>query len=133
LVIIIPLLAWPPVAVAELESLGLITCPTNSILQPKAIFAPRKKSTPILNRNPRHMFNITCKINGQEIDTNDPKAINKMILADIISRASGDIKAKLTEDEQKKITINVIGDSLDDLSLNVSGPDEVIAKLKAAS
>lgn len=79
------------------------------------------------------MFNITCKINGQEIDTNDPKAINKMILADIISRASGDIKAKLTEDEQKKITINVIGDSLDDLSLNVSGPDEVIAKLKAAS
>jgi hypothetical protein len=78
------------------------------------------------------MLNVTCEINGKKIDISDSSAIDQAILQGVIGKATDVVKAKLTEEEQNKITITVKGDSLDDLSLNVSGPEEVIAKLKSA-
>lgn len=78
------------------------------------------------------MFTITCTINGQTIDINNSSAIDRAILSGVIDKATDVVRAKLTEEEQSKITIAVKGTSLDHLTLNVSGPDEIIAKIKAA-
>ena len=78
------------------------------------------------------MLKVTCEINGQKIDINDTAAIDKAIMAAGADRAIKIVKSKLTEEEQGKITITVKGNSTSDLSLNVKGPDEILAKLKAA-
>ena len=52
------------------------------------------------------------------------------ILEDVIAKATESMKSKLTEEEQSQIRIIVKGDSLDDLSLDIKGPDIVLAKLK---
>lgn len=67
------------------------------------------------------MIKITCELTG---------LIDEGILEEVIAKATDAIKAKLTEEEQSQIRITVKGGSLDDLSLNISGPDIVVAKLK---
>ena len=52
------------------------------------------------------------------------------ILEGVIAKVTESIKSKLTEEEQGQIRIVVKGDSLDDLSLDIKGPDIVLAKLK---
>lgn len=67
------------------------------------------------------MIKITYELTG---------LIDEGILLEVIAKATDAVKAKLTEEEQNQIRITVKGDSLDDLSLNISGPDIVLAKLK---
>ena len=52
------------------------------------------------------------------------------ILEGVIAKATESIKSKLAEEEQSQIRIIVKGDSLDNLSLDIKGPDIVLAKLK---
>lgn len=52
------------------------------------------------------------------------------ILEGVVAKATEAIKAKLTDEEESQIRIIVKGDSLDDLSLDIKGPDFVLAKLK---
>jgi hypothetical protein len=67
------------------------------------------------------MIKITYELTG---------LMDEVILEGVIAKATDAIKAKLTEEEQSQIRITVKGASLDDLSLNISGPDIVLAKLK---
>lgn len=67
------------------------------------------------------MIKITYELTG---------LIDEGILEEVIAKATDAIKAKLTEEEQSQIRITVKGGNLDDLSLNISGPDIVVAKLK---
>ena len=78
------------------------------------------------------MLKVTVTINGQQIDINDTAAIDKAMMSAGVDRAIKVVKSKLTEEEQGKITINVIGSSTKDLALNVKGPDVILAKLKTA-
>ena len=67
------------------------------------------------------MIKITYELTG---------LMDDVILEGIVAKATDAIKAKLTEAEQSQIKITVKGESFDDLSLSISGPDIILAKLK---
>lgn len=75
----------------------------------------------MVQENPRHMIKITYELTG---------LIDEGILEEVIAKATDSMKGKLTEEEQRQIRVTVKGSSLDDLSLNISGPDILVAKLK---
>ena len=75
----------------------------------------------MFQENPRHMIKITYELTG---------LIDEGILEEVIAKATDSMKGKLTEEEQRQIRVTVKGSSLDDLSLNISGPDILVAKLK---
>ena len=78
------------------------------------------------------MLNVTCEINGQQIDISNSNAIEQAMFQGVVGKAIDVVKGALSEDEISEITIKVVGTSLDDLSLSIAGPDELKAKIKAS-
>jgi hypothetical protein len=78
------------------------------------------------------MINITCEIGGKKIDISDKSAISNALFQALVDRAIGVATKVLTPEETAQITIKVVGDSIDDVSLNINGPGEIVDKIKAA-
>lgn len=78
------------------------------------------------------MINVTCEIGGKKIDISDKVAIKNAMFQAVVDRAIGVATQVLTPEETAQITIKVVGDSLDDVSLNINGPEEIVDKIKAA-
>jgi hypothetical protein len=76
------------------------------------------------------MINITYTINGKTINPQDSSAVERAIFEGVVEKAITVVKSKLLPDEVSKLTINVVGDSLEKLSLNIKGPDDILAKLR---
>jgi len=54
------------------------------------------------------------------------------ILNQVAEHAVKVIRSKLTPEEQDRVSIKIEGENLKSLSLNLSGPEEILAKVKAA-
>ncbi|MCG9745807.1 hypothetical protein [Shewanella sp. Isolate8] len=76
---------------------------------------------------------IKMTINGKPATSSNIKTeFDKMILEGVIEITKNAATSILTLEEQSQITIDVEGNSLDNLSLKVSGPDELVDKVSAA-
>jgi hypothetical protein len=53
------------------------------------------------------------------------------ILNQVAEHAVKVIRSKLTPEEQDRVSIKIEGENLKSLSLNLSGPEEILAKVKA--
>ena len=78
------------------------------------------------------MLNITYEVGGKSFDIGDSNSIVNAMFESVASAGVEAATAVLTEDEMKQITIKVIGDNVDDLSLNINGPEEIVEKIKSA-
>lgn len=78
------------------------------------------------------MINITCEIGGRKIDISDKSAVNNALFQAVVDRAIGVATKLLTPEETAQIVIKVVGDSLDDVSLSINGPGDLVDKIKAA-
>jgi len=78
------------------------------------------------------MINVTCEINGQKVNIKNRNAIEQAIINAAVSKGVDVVKSKLSAHEASQVTITVKGKSLDDLSLNISGPEEILEKIKSA-
>jgi len=78
------------------------------------------------------MLNISCEINGQKIDLRNRNVIEQTIINAVAEKGIEAVRSVLSQEEISKITITINGKSVDDLSLNISGPDEIIDKIKSS-
>lgn len=78
------------------------------------------------------MIKVTCEIGGKRFDINDSAGIGSAIFQGVVDRAIAVATKVLTPEETGRITINVVGDSLDDVSLHINGPTEIVEKIEAA-
>ena len=79
------------------------------------------------------MLKITYEVNGKKIDPkNFSSEMEQAILPAVAEKATEVVKSKLSVEEVAQITIVIQGSSLDDLSMNVRGPEEIIKKLTDA-
>ena len=79
------------------------------------------------------MFEIKMTVNGKPFNQfNFKNEIEKTIFEGVAETAKNAILESLNEDEQSQISIDVIGDSLESLSLKFKGPDEIVAKVEKA-
>jgi len=79
------------------------------------------------------MLKITYEVNGKKIDPNNfGSEMEKAILPAVAEKATEVVKSKLSEEEIAQITIEIQGTSLNDLSMNLRGPEAIIKKLTDA-
>jgi hypothetical protein len=79
------------------------------------------------------MIDVHFELNGRRVRPDQiGDAMEAAILKGVGEKAAEHVRSKLTPAEQRQVTVKVVGDSLDDLSIKISGPDEIVAKLKTA-
>ena len=75
---------------------------------------------------------VTMTINGKPYsEANLKNEIERMMMEAVISDVKEKISSAITPHEAQQITIDVQGHDLGRLSLSVSGPDEIVAKVRA--
>jgi TATA-binding protein-associated factor Taf7 len=99
-------------------------------LHPKIIVDKRRRNIPILNLKTLNMIDITCELNGKKIDIRDKSAIERAIIEEMAQIGIEHVKSKLSQSEFSQVTITIKGDSIDNLSLSINGPDEIMEKLQ---
>lgn len=76
------------------------------------------------------MFDIKMTVNGKPITkTNVKNEIERALFENAIETAKEKISNTISSKEASQITIDVIGTGIDNLSLNINGPDEIIEKI----
>jgi len=79
------------------------------------------------------MFEVKMTINGKPMtEANIQSELEKAMLEAIVQGIEETIESVVSNDEASQITVNVIGTDIEDLSLNITGPDEIVAKVEAA-
>lgn len=79
------------------------------------------------------MFEVTMTINGKPLnEANMKDELEKAVFESVIENAKESVISVLTEDEASQITIDVVGTGLDNLSLKIDGPDEIVKKIEMA-
>ncbi|HHC6787007.1 TPA: hypothetical protein ACN38F_002236 [Vibrio parahaemolyticus] len=79
------------------------------------------------------MFEVKMTINGKPMtEANIQSELEKVMLEAVVEGIKETVESVVSKDEASQIKIDVIGTNIEDLSLNVSGPDEVVAKIEAA-
>ena len=73
------------------------------------------------------MFEIT--INGKPVE---PENFEHAIIESAVEIAKEIVIAAISEEEASKITIDIIGTDLTNLSLNIKGPGEIVDKINEA-
>ncbi len=72
-------------------------------------------------------------INGKPMtEANIQSELEKVMLEAIVQGIEETVESVVSNDEASQITVNVIGTDIEDLSLNITGPDEIVAKVEAA-
>ncbi|MBN2423428.1 MAG: hypothetical protein JXB44_00260 [Calditrichaceae bacterium] len=75
---------------------------------------------------------IEIKLNGKPYKAGDiTDLIMKEVVKGVIEECKKAIKNTLTEEEQKKIQIEVSGKDLDNIKMKVRGPDDLVKKVEA--
>lgn len=78
------------------------------------------------------MINISFEINGKRITPDQVgDALEAAMLKGVAEKATEVVKSKLSPEEQSQISIEIVGTSLEDLSLHATGPQEILDKIKA--
>lgn len=76
------------------------------------------------------MFNIKMTINGKPpTEANLKNELEQSMIEAAVAEVKEKIAAAITAEEASKITIDVLADGIENLSLNVNGPDEIIDKV----
>ncbi len=79
------------------------------------------------------MFEIKMTINGKPMtEANIKNEIESMMLDAVVEGAKEAITSVLTQEEASQITINLIGNNIENLSLEVNGPEAIVAKVENA-
>lgn len=79
------------------------------------------------------MLNIELTINGKPAtDANIEEAFEKTIFEGIIETVKESITNAITAEEAAKITVNVVGSDINNLSFNIKGPEEIVDKINTA-
>jgi len=79
------------------------------------------------------MFEVKMTINGKPMtEANIQSELEKAMLEAIVQGIEETVESVVSNDEASQITVNVIGTDIEDLSLNITGPDEIVAKVEAA-
>jgi iron uptake system EfeUOB component EfeO/EfeM len=75
------------------------------------------------------MFDIKMTINGKPLSET---SFEEEIFKGVVETAKEGIASAITAEEASKITIDAVGTDLEDLSLNINGPEEIVAKIQEA-
>ncbi len=76
---------------------------------------------------------IKFTLNGKNISANNIKpSIEQIMFNSAIEQIKNKVVASITEKEASEISIDVIGTNLESLNLNISGPKEIVDKIKAS-
>ncbi|PML91942.1 hypothetical protein [Vibrio breoganii] len=79
------------------------------------------------------MFEVKMTINGKPMtEANIQNELEKAMLEAVIEGIKETVESAVSKDEALQIKIDVIGTDIETLSLNISGPDEIVAKVEAA-
>lgn len=79
------------------------------------------------------MFEVKMTINGKPMtEANIQSELEKAMLEAIVQGIEETVESVVSNNEASQITVNVIGTDIEDLSLNITGPDEIVAKVEAA-
>ncbi|EGR3219706.1 hypothetical protein RGL42_002790 [Vibrio parahaemolyticus] len=79
------------------------------------------------------MFEVKMTINGKPMtEANIQSELEKTMLEAVVEGIKETVESTVSKDEASQVTIDVIGTDIEDLSLEISGPDEIVAKIEAA-
>lgn len=79
------------------------------------------------------MFELKMTINGKPMtEANIQNELEKAMLEAVVEGIKETVESAVSKGESAKITIDVIGADIEDLSLKISGPDEIVAKIEAS-
>ncbi|ENP0865011.1 hypothetical protein ACPV3W_13265 [Vibrio parahaemolyticus] len=79
------------------------------------------------------MFEVKMTINGKPMtEANIQSELEKAMLEAFVEGIKETVESVVSKDESTQITIDVIGTDIEDLSLKISGPDEIVSKIEAA-
>ncbi|ELX7527638.1 hypothetical protein SKP09_004781 [Vibrio parahaemolyticus] len=79
------------------------------------------------------MLEVKMTINGKPMtEANIQSELEKAMLEAVVEGIKETVESVVSKDESTQITIDVIGTDIEDLSLKISGPDEIVAKIEAA-
>ncbi|EGR0214176.1 hypothetical protein LEZ42_004460 [Vibrio parahaemolyticus] len=79
------------------------------------------------------MFEVKMTINGKPMtEANIQSELEKAMLEAVVEGIKETVESTVSKDEASQVTIDVIGTDIEDLSLEISGPDEIVAKIEAA-
>lgn len=77
------------------------------------------------------MFNIELTINGKPMtEANIKNEFDQAVFEAVVDGAKQSVAAAISEEEASKITIDVIGTDIENLSLNIEGPDDIVEKIE---
>ena len=79
------------------------------------------------------MFEIKMTINGKPMtQANIENEIDRMMFDAVVETAKDAVTSTLTEAECSQISIDVIGQDINNLSLDIKGPEEIVRKVECA-
>ncbi|HDI3235454.1 TPA: hypothetical protein PMB67_003490 [Vibrio cholerae] len=79
------------------------------------------------------MFEFKMTINGKPMtEANIQSELEKAMLETVVEGIKETVESSVSKDEASQIKIDVIGTDIENLSLKISGPDEIVAKIEAA-
>ncbi|MGR5380793.1 hypothetical protein [Vibrio harveyi] len=79
------------------------------------------------------MFEVKMTINGKPMtEANIQSELEKAMLEAVVEGIKETVESVVSKYESTQITIDVIGTDIEDLSLKISGPDEIVDKIEAA-
>lgn len=78
------------------------------------------------------MFTLEMTINGKPFnETNFKDEIEKTVFQSVVESAKERVVSLITEEELSKISIDVVGTDIENLSLSIDGPDDIVNKIEA--
>jgi len=73
------------------------------------------------------MIDLKMTVNGKPFTESNFEA---EILKAVSEQVKNSITSIVSEEEASQITVDILGSTLDDLSLNVNGPEEIVNKIE---
>ncbi|MCF7496484.1 hypothetical protein L3V35_15665 [Vibrio sp. L5-1] len=78
------------------------------------------------------MFQVEMTINGKPMTkANIQNELEKAMLEAVVEGIKETVESAISKDEALQIKIDVVGNDIEDLSLKISGPDDIVVKIEA--
>ncbi len=78
-------------------------------------------------------MNFKMTINGKPMtESNIRESIEQAVFKSAVAQMKDKIETVITPEEAAKITIDVQGNDIKSLKLNITGPEEIVSKIKKA-
>ena len=79
------------------------------------------------------MFEVKMTINGKPMtDANINSKLDEFMFEAVLESITETVESAVSKEEASQIEIDVIGDDIDNLSLNIHGPDDIVTKVETA-